>query len=182
MNPDAEKLVEENIKFAYYMANQYPVLDPHETLSAAMQGLWDAAKKFKPELGFEFCTFARVAIRNRLNTVYEKTCRRMETDFLDTVIIDEPLHDALPVLKSSIPDNALLQREIFYEVNQAIERLETRSRIIIRTVFGFEGHRPKEQGLLRKLGKTFSISGERIGQIRNEAIRQLRVELIFISV
>lgn len=73
MNDDAtiEKLVNENVKLAYYFTNKYAKklerwVDQDEILSNAMLGLYDAAKDYDPARGAKFSTYAAIHIKKRV--------------------------------------------------------------------------------------------------------------------
>ena len=60
---EIDKLVEDNIKLAYFYVQRSTDLDQFYALSAAMDGLLKAAKTYSPDRGISFATYASLKIK-----------------------------------------------------------------------------------------------------------------------
>jgi RNA polymerase primary sigma factor len=69
------------------------------------------------------------------------------------------------------PDNAVLQESLQDEIETVLSRLDARDAEIIRRYFGLNGYRPHS---LEMLGHQFSLTRERVRQIKARAIKNLQ--------
>ena len=93
---------------------------------------------------------------------------------LDSPINDEDgssLGDLVPDEKSSSPLEKLQSKSLVGDVDKVLSTLEPREADIIRLRFGLEGRDPKT---LEEVGEQIGITRERVRQLQEQAIRQLR--------
>ena len=93
---------------------------------------------------------------------------------LDSPINDEDgssLGDVVPDAKSISPLENLQSKSIVGDVERVLASLEPREADIIRLRFGLEGRDPKT---LEEVGEQIGITRERVRQLQEQAIRQLR--------
>ena len=93
---------------------------------------------------------------------------------LDSPINDEDgssLGDVVPDAKSTSPLENLQSKSIVGDVERVLASLEPREADIIRLRFGLEGRDPKT---LEEVGEQIGITRERVRQLQEQAIRQLR--------
>ncbi|WP_340200291.1 RNA polymerase sigma factor RpoD/SigA [Ascidiimonas sp. W6] len=94
--------------------------------------------------------------------------------------MDAPLKEGetsslLDVIKSGespTPDRELLNDSLNMEINRALDTLTAREGDVVRLYFGIGDHQPMS---LEEIGHTFDLTRERVRQIREKAIRRLRV-------
>lgn len=84
---------------------------------------------------------------------------------------DNQLFDVIPNDQQQPPDDILLNESLRIELERALKKLTTREAEIIKLYFGLEGKRPLN---LEEIGIRFSLTRERIRQIKEKAIRKLR--------
>jgi RNA polymerase primary sigma factor len=83
---------------------------------------------------------------------------------------DNRLLDVLPNDQQPPPDSELIRESLRVEVLQVLESLSIREAEVIKLYFGLEG-----QALtLEEIGEKFSLTRERVRQIKEKAIRRLR--------
>jgi RNA polymerase sigma factor (sigma-70 family) len=69
------------------------------------------------------------------------------------------------------PEKRLLRKEQSALLQKAIRRLEPRSQMIVQRRFGFGG---TEEETLQAIADSISLSKERVRQIENQTLKQLR--------
>lgn len=144
---DRQRLAEENLGLAYFMANRqkkrWEKHDLEELESTALEGLWDAARTWKPEKG-AFSTYACRCIQN----AYAKQINyehRQKRDGI-TVSLDarrrldntEAEYTFLESLAGSAPgpEKTVVEREW---VREALQVLSDRQKAIVLMRCGFFG-------------------------------------------
>ena len=93
---------------------------------------------------------------------------------LDSPINDEDgssLGDVVPDAKSISPLENLQSKSLVGDVEKVLASLEPREADIIRLRFGLEGRDPKT---LEEVGEQIGITRERVRQLQEQAIRQIR--------
>jgi RNA polymerase primary sigma factor len=85
----------------------------------------------------------------------------------------QTLYERIPD-PGAAPDEDFVERETAQLVRDAIDGLEPRDAEVVNLTFGFHG----EPLTLSEAGEHFGISKERVRQIRNRAVKQLRDKLV----
>jgi RNA polymerase primary sigma factor len=81
------------------------------------------------------------------------------------------LIDVLPDPESQQPDSELVRASLKKEISSALNSLKDREREVIKLYFGIE----KEYALtLNEIGEEFSLTRERVRQIKEKALRRLQ--------
>jgi RNA polymerase sigma factor (sigma-70 family) len=122
--------------------------------------LWQAVLGYEPERGYAFSTYAWRAIERRIWAVVGRWQRGGGS--VEVVAAGDPLTIAERELEAS-----QRQRGVAAVVQQLPERLEA----VISSVYGLDG-RPART--LAALGRDWGLSRERVRQLHNEGLRQLR--------
>ena len=123
-------------------------------------GLWRAIMRYDPTRGWTFSTYAWVAIERQIwqaVTRWEK-----KTGVYTLPEVPNPLRLAERRLEVGQRNHVL--REI-------VQRLTPRLRLVIWAAYGLDGEGARS---LAAIGRELGISRERVRQLRNEALRQLR--------
>jgi RNA polymerase primary sigma factor len=81
------------------------------------------------------------------------------------------LLDLIPDQETPSPDDSLMRESLIQEINFALRALLPRERTILRMYYGFGYARSYT---LEEIGETLNLTRERIRQLRNKAIRELR--------
>ena len=76
-------------------------------------------------------------------------------------------------MKSDVPnpDDPLLQEAMKHELKMVLQRLDKRERTILKMIFGIGYER---QYTLEEIGEHLSLTRERIRQLKEKALKQLR--------
>lgn len=93
--------------------------------------------------------------------------------------LDEPfqtgdknsLIDVIPSDQKPAPDNALMQESLKIEIERVLDTLTEREKKVVKLYFGIEREKPLT---LEEIGELFSLTRERVRQIKKKAIRRLR--------
>ena len=84
---------------------------------------------------------------------------------------DSNLYDVLRSGESPNPDKNLLHESLRTEIERALETLTPREADVVRLYFGLG---EKHAMTLEEIGETFDLTRERVGQIKEKAIRRLK--------
>ncbi|RPI34063.1 MAG: sigma-70 family RNA polymerase sigma factor [Chloroflexota bacterium] len=129
------------------------------------RGLWRAILGYDPDRGSQFSTYAYKAIMKYVWAAVKAERRRLRREV--------PLASLVVYWYQTGDDPAWLrdQHEIRQSLLALVHRLPRRLRRILVAYYGLEGHEPDS---LRAIGKQLGLSGERVRQLRNEALVWLR--------
>ena len=81
------------------------------------------------------------------------------------------LYDILLSKDSPSPDKELIKESLRREIERVLNTLTSRESDVLRFYFGLKGH---HQHTLDEIGEIFSLSRERVRQIKEKAIRRLK--------
>ena len=84
---------------------------------------------------------------------------------------DNSLLDVLPSDEGIAPDDSLLDESVKIDIARALRHLTPREAEIVRLYFGLGRERPMT---LDEVGQRFSLTRERVRQIKEKALRKLR--------
>jgi len=133
-----------------------------DALQAGRLGLWQAILGFDPQKGYAFSTYAYPAIARSI----WRAVRRAERGDLATSMIVSPI-DALEGDPEQVVEAHLVQSAL----HDLVGRLPDRLRQVIIARYGLDGKPP---ALLREIGWTLGLSGERVRLLQLEALVWLR--------
>lgn len=81
------------------------------------------------------------------------------------------MYDLLKNEDGTSPENDLMNESLRHEIERALATLSEREADVIRLYFGLNGHNPFT---LEEIGEKFDLTRERVRQIKEKAIRQLK--------
>lgn len=93
---------------------------------------------------------------------------------MDAPLVSEEentLYDVMLSSDSASPDASLLDESLQREINRSLSTLSTREADIIKLYYGLGGEPPYS---LEEIGKLFSLTRERVRQIKEKAIKRLK--------
>lgn len=189
-----ERLVKANLRFAIKMAGKYkkyagPGLDMEDLIQAANIGLMTAARKFDPDKGARFITYASFWVKNSLDNEIFLSGRsvripksRKELFFngeFNAASIDasfgekdgETLANMIEGLGISNPESEAVESDSREILRREVGRLPDSERRVIVSRYGLDGSKPKT---LAEIGKILKLSRERIRQIEACALGRLK--------
>ena len=129
-----------------------------ELVQAGRLALWRAALHFAPQRGVQFATYAGVAVERALWATVHAGRR---ASALAGPVMAAP--------ESGAPLSQLLA--VRSAVQAAVMQLPTRLQEVVRALYGLDGQAPCTQVAL---GRAWGVSGERIRQLRVQALAILR--------
>lgn len=143
--------------------------------------LWKASARYQPESGYQFSTFATVAIKRKLWTVLDKQRRRLRRlSFVPFSTIDNPEEEGRnPEIQETRyvnphPENPLfetLKAETRKEIDEGLDKIKVIAETMIRLRYGLDD----SPGMtLEEVGKKFGFTKERARQIINQGLEVLR--------
>jgi len=167
--PDClEALLIQHKKLIYIVVHrQYPgKSDYADLIQAGWIGLWQAILHFDPGRGSTFSTYAGRAIRNRIWQEVERGWK--QAGWLEAARAGEGLSEIVSAWQEAQVHQALVEE---------LACLPERLRQVIVLSYGLEGQAPMR---LKEIGQQMGVSGERIRQLRNEALVLLRLPALSI--
>ncbi|MFO7894811.1 MAG: sigma-70 family RNA polymerase sigma factor [Longimicrobiales bacterium] len=206
-DPEAvAELVRANLRFVVDHVTRFQGLgvDRDDLIAAGVSGLVDAARRFDPDKGVKFISYAVWWIRAHVFREIAGMARpvRLPSNVNQAVSGDDPdpdlAHLNIPPLRidhptssdddggdgrtpaekvmgpdpDPEPDRITAVAETRSAVRAAVDSLaDSRHRYVLRKYYGLGGSEPQR---LQDIGDVLGITRERVRQIRNEALAELR--------
>lgn len=126
--------------------------------------VWQAVQGYDPSRGYAFSTYATVAIQRRFYT-YIRRLTRPQGHLPAT---------PTPGLDSQV-EARIWQAQLCQAVAETLPILAPRLRQIMVAAYGLDGTPPHS---LAAIGRQLGLSGERVRQLRNDALLLLRVPTV----
>jgi len=146
--------------------HQWLLALPYEdALQAGRRGLWRAILGYDPGRGTTFATYAYQAIMRYVWAAVKSEWRRLRREV--------PVGVLVVYWYQTGPDPAGLrdQQEVRQSLLALVKRLPKRLRSVITAYYGLKGLEPQT---MQAIGEQLGLSGERVRQLRNEALVWLR--------
>ena len=172
MTSEAEKLVVDNLKIAYYTANKYYLkynVEFDDAVSISYIGLIKAAEHFDASRKVKFSTYAIKCILTEFRKELRKQSRRVDTISLNTLISDNSdltFADLFPD-----EDNHYLNIEYDEILQNCLSKLTDREKEIVIDYLHNSGLKQVD------LAEKFGISRQRVSIIINKFRDNYRTEL-----
>lgn len=184
------KLMSANLTFVVSLATQFKNrgLDIEDLISEGNIGMLKAAKKFHPEHGHRFVTFAAPYIREAIEKAIEQQVglyrvpRNMKDEALEkkrsrVLSIDAPvggstelsLGRVIPNKDAPDPDQLLQKQNIERELADIVRQLPVREQQVVQYFYGIG----VETKTMAEIAQNMGLKRERVRQIRDKAVRQL---------
>jgi RNA polymerase primary sigma factor len=175
---ERDKLITANMGYVVTLARQYKsdILSIDDLVSEGSIGLMKAADKYDPSRGKPFVTFAAPYIRHSI----ENAISRLKTN-TDVRSTDESLpvgsrnnYTLLNVLEdtNSPRADAAMERTLSDDMLAHITLLDERQQAVISRYYGIDC----ERQTMAEIGTALGLKRERVRQIRNTALRKLRIK------
>lgn len=166
---DINKEIIKNMGLVKIIANQYTNrgLEYEDLVQCGTIGLYRGLEKYNPELGYKLSTYVHFWIRAEITENITKNKQfKMSRSDKSTNFCFVNFDDFIEVFKnmSEESDN---DEELYTEILKKIEDLSPIKKYVIKNVFF-------NDKTLDFLGKELNLSRERIRQIKNEAIKDLK--------
>jgi RNA polymerase sigma factor (sigma-70 family) len=173
----AHALFEKNVALVYFVLKRMPNTAERlrqlgeDAVQAGLLGLWRAATRFRPELGYTFGTFACVSVRHAIiNALRVARSRFRAVPF--SVIEAAGDEDDAPFdtedKRAPLPWAGLDERR---QAEELLKLLPAREREAVARRFGLLGHQPQ---LLSQIAQALGLSQERVRQLVRRSVLRLR--------
>lgn len=188
-----KKLVESNLKFVVKIANEYlGYMDLEDLINEGNIGLIHAAEKFNPSTGNKFITYAVWWIRAYMQKAIRETSTgikfpsnkfdEMKKSKWKIASLDSPIKtDEETTLLECLPDDYFMtsetecfQKDLMVHLKSFIKMLKPNEQTVIIKRYGLDGKEPMK---LSEIGSLMGYSKERIRQLENRALAQLKKDL-----
>lgn len=163
---DNKKLV---IKIAKGYAKSREILE--ELIGEGTIGLVRASKKFDPDKGVPFSSFAWIYINNEIKDFLKKHDRN--TISFDSVFSSDGLllSETLADHKTMNAEQNMIRMELSGALAKGIEQLHPREAWIMRRYYGLDGFEPMT---MQEIGEYIGVSKQYINQLHKESLDFLK--------
>ena len=172
MTSEAEKLVTDNLKLAYYTANKYYLkynVEFDDAVSISYIGLIKAAEHFDASRNIKFSTYAVKCILTEFRKELRKQSKRVDTVSLDTLISEDSDLSFADLFPDE--DNHYLDIEYNEILQNCLAKLTDREKEIVMEYLYNSGLKQVY------LAEKFGISRQRVSIIINKFRYSYRTEL-----
>ncbi|MGN9164561.1 RNA polymerase sporulation sigma factor SigE [Tissierellaceae bacterium HCP3S3_D8] len=174
-------LIERNLRLVVYIARKFDntKIAMEDLISIGTIGLIKAVNTFDPDKKIKLATYASKCIENEILMYLRKTSK-----IKNEISLDEPLNidwDGNELLLSDIlgTEGDIIYKYIENEVdrkllNEAIEKLSNREKVIVKLRFGLTNGMEKTQ---KEVADLLGISQSYISRLEKRIIKRLRKEM-----
>ena len=175
-----QELIEHNLRLVVYIARRFENtgINIEDLISIGTIGLIKAVGTYRTDKNIKLATYASRCIENEILMYLRKISGRQE------VSIDEPLNsdwDGGELLLSDIlsSDEPSVVEELERDeereaLRRAVDRLESRERLVIRLRFGLDGNPEMTQ---KEVADLLNISQSYISRLEKKILQKLRREM-----
>src|SRR6266513_2914629 len=162
-----QELVKRNLRFVISVAKKYqnrglPLTD---LVGEGNVGLLTAARKFDPDQGVKFISYAVWWIRQAILAALARQGRTVRVPLNRTA-------DLSRIVRTAEYLRQTLRREPTpEEIEDALNTLQRRDAKVLRLYFGLDGGR---EHTLEEIGGMLGVTRERVRQLRDRALKRLR--------
>ncbi len=168
------KLIEHNTRFVISVAKKYqgrgtPLGD---LISEGNLGLIEAAKRFDPARGHRFITYAVWWIRQSILASVDNGIKNSHVSIDTPFGEDEDAGYISDTLQSphAPTDHIVIEDSKRTDAERLLNQLSPRDKEIMKRLFGIDCKRPMA---IDEVGKEFGLTQQRVGQIRDAALKNL---------
>lgn len=168
---DNEKLFNENINFAYYVACKYDnyFSEKEDIKQIALIGLWEATKVYDKSRGVKFTTFAYPVIRNSINIYLRSIRKHLENDIsLYTEVSENFTYN--DILEDS--ENLIEEVESNITTQKVLSKVRnSKSKYVIEEAV-------IKDRKIQEIADEMKLTKQRISNLKFQGLEQLRKELV----
>lgn len=187
------KLVEANLLFAFSQAQKFAErhysIPIEDLVQQASLGLHEASVRFKPEKGYRFISYAVWWIKQKMTEYAAKDdvvrqpgnqkakgiahagYVRMDLEGVRDGEFIPSLHNRLPDSSATTPEEKFMHLSDCEMIERVFAKMSPRDVDVVKLYYGFDGAEPMT---LEEIGKIHGITRERVRQIRNRAMGEIK--------
>lgn len=168
---ERRELASDNVKLAYYLAHRYKgIISLDEAISVALEALWIAALRYKPERQTPFSSYASVVIVNALRTAIRRVNQREIACLNEIIDPSDPGSSEEKIYTIQDPKSEDWETRVTLRLDcmRAMKETHGGSVVFLRDVCGFTFKQASSM-----IGLKHYLSPLR----RNEVIQKLRRQL-----
>ena len=185
------EFIQQHDRLVRVIVNQFKVanVDPEDLMQEGRIGLIEAAKRFDPNRGIQFSSYASWWIRKYITMALQEYGNIIHVPHQNTTAISVCITESIQKIVKVEDEEALTYEDILtdgstveteyiekehfcsmrQECQKRIARLKPKEQIVIRGLYGFEGKRKSWKTLAKELGTT----PNRIAKIHTRALERL---------
>jgi RNA polymerase sigma factor (sigma-70 family) len=141
-------------------------VDYEDLVQEGRLALWGAIRRYDPERGTAFSTYAWAAITYQIRRYTHRICLN------EVYLEEEPLEHL-----AELAEAHWLEVQIHQALNEGLEALPEQLRRVLCLVYGLAGEEPHP---LKEVGQQMGLGRGPIGRLRNQAVAQLRLPALSI--
>ena len=175
-------LIEHNLRLVTHIAQEYyhPQIELLDLIQEGNIGLIEAVDRFDPELGYNFSTFAVWWIRKMILLYLGKDEDKVSLDLPIIETTGEIVHLGDTIIdeenqiggQSCEQQGARLEHEqSMQQMRERMAKLPMREKEVLMMLYGIGLKRALS---LQEVARLLDITPERVGQIRDQALRRLK--------
>lgn len=186
------QFIKQHDRLVRVIVNQFKVanVDPEDLMQEGRIGLIEAAKRFDPNRGIQFASYASWWIRGYItkglsdygNTIHIPKHEKEAINLCVSMSFDDILYieEGDPItFADTLTDGSTVETEYIDTENRRAQRrdcearianLKPKEQIVIRGLYGFDGKRKTTQ----KLAKEFGVTQDWIQDIHERSLKKMR--------
>lgn len=175
-------LIEHNVRLVVKIAQEYyyPKVELLDLIQEGNIGLIEAVDRFDPDLGYQFSTFAVWWIRKMILLYLNRDEDKVSLDLPVIETTGEIVHLGDTIIdeenqiggQSCEQQGARLEHEqSMQQMRERMAKLPMREKEVLMMLYGIGLKRALS---LQEVARLLDITPERVGQIRNQALRRLK--------
>lgn len=175
-------LIEHNVRLVVKIAQEYyyPKVELLDLIQEGNIGLIEAVDRFDPDLGYQFSTFAVWWIRKMILLYLNRDEDKVSLDLPIIETTGEIVHLGDTIIdeenqiggQSCEQQGARLEHEqSMQQMRERMAKLPMREKEVLMMLYGIGLKRALS---LQEVARLLDITPERVGQIRNQALRRLK--------
>ena len=172
-----EGIVHINIPLVSAMVRKYSGfgLDYNELVSEGSLSLICAVDRFDVSRGHKFSTYACVVIRKQLYRLIKRALNQRQRFIFEPLWIEEFDEPKIPFKRI---DTGIMIQEVNHILHNNMAHLTDKEHLVLQMRFGL-GARSETRHTLKKIADHLGYSKERVRQIQNQALTNVRLVLEF---
>lgn len=166
-NEEAKKLIEDNIKLAFYVAHKFDgAMEYDELSSCALLGLVKAGNSFDPDKGIKFSTFAAACMEKEILNMMRKERKRKDDVYVFSGLPETQGLVYMDCIEDEKAQDQLNRAENLCIINLAMKSIPERNRKMV--IMWANGMKQEE------ISREFGLSQSYISRVLKKSILKMK--------